>query len=346
MGTPRVLIIDDEDVICRMLESLLAGDYTLASVGSAEAASELLASEPADVVLVDKNLPGRSGLDLLRDLKRDAPDTEVIVITGYASLQSAVEALRLGAYDYLVKPFDDISIVAQKVQRAVEKKELAQEHRQLMSQLLASNQELRSAHERLRRGYMESLTSIVAALEARDAYTRGHSERVALYAVRIGEEMGLSPERLTHLRDGGRVHDVGKIGIREDILNKTGRLSDEEYAHIQLHPGIGADILQGVEAFRHLLPMVLSHHERWDGNGYPQGLRADDIALEARITAVADCFDAMTSSRPYREPRTVDQALGIIREVAGSQLDPQAVGAFLMAHRRGALQQEPAAERA
>jgi putative two-component system response regulator len=337
LGTARVLIVDDEDIMQEMLSELLGADFSVAAVGSAEQALELFAKDPADVVLADKNLPGKTGLELMRLLKQSDPETEIIVMTGYASLESAVDSMRLGAYDYLVKPFDDISIVTEKVSRAAEKKTLQKEHRQLMEQIFASNRELRDAQELLRRGYMETLTSMITALEARDAYTRGHSDRVASIAVTIAEEMGLVGEQLAQLRDGARLHDLGKIGVRENVLNKKGGLTVEEYDHIKTHPHMGSQILGKMEAYRHLLPMVRHHHERWDGRGYPDGLEGENSPLEARIIAVADTFDAMTSKRSYRDPLSEAQALKTIREVSGYQLDPKAVGAFLMAHNRGSI---------
>jgi HD-GYP domain-containing protein (c-di-GMP phosphodiesterase class II) len=146
----------------------------------------------------------------------------------------------------------------------------------------------------------------------------------------IAKELGMEGEVFQNLLDGALLHDLGKIGIREDVLNKVGKLTDDEYKHIQTHPDIGADIIGKMEAYRHLIPLVKHHHERFDGKGYPSGLAGEAIPIEARIIAVADTFDAMTSERPYREPRTHGEALRIMREVAGSQLDPRLVGVFLM----------------
>ncbi len=330
-GSARVLIVDDEEVIRRLLYETLSPEYALASTETAEQAYDFIEEHNADVVLVDKNLPGLTGLDLLKQVKSRSPDVEVIVITGYASLESALDALRLGAYDYLLKPFDDISIVSEKVRRAIEKRELAKERNGLLEQLMVSNKELRSTQDFMRRSYLETLTSMITALEARDAYTRGHSDRVAEFSVAIGKELNLGPDRMERLRDGARLHDLGKIGVREDILNKVGRLSPEEFEHIKQHPIIGAEIIGKMENYRQLLPMIRNHHERWDGKGYPDGLAGEQIPLEARIVSVADCYDAMTSKRPYRDPLLLDSAMNILKEASGSQLDPTVVGAFFMA---------------
>ncbi|MBN2498600.1 MAG: response regulator [Deltaproteobacteria bacterium] len=337
IGIPRVLIIDDEEVIIQVLRMVLEKDFRLAVASTGTTACSIMEREPADIILLDKNLPDAFGLELISRFKRDSPDVEVIVMTGYASLESAIEALRLGAYDYLVKPFDNVDIVAEKVRLAAEKKELSCERRQLMDQIVASNHELRQAHDRLRQGYLETVTGMITALEARDAYTRGHSDRVALYSVTIAREMGMGGEQLANLNSGALLHDLGKIGVREEVLNKRGRLTDEEYEHIKTHPIVGAEIIGKMDAYKHLLPMIRHHHERIDGRGYPDGIRGDEICIEARIIAVADCFDAMTSKRPYRDPRSAEEAIAEIRKCAGSQLDPTAVGAFLIAHKRNAF---------
>jgi putative nucleotidyltransferase with HDIG domain len=337
LGTARVLVVDDEEVIRTVLQAALQDDFRLAFAESAEQALRFMERTGADVLLVDKNLPGRSGLELLRQVKQRWTESEVIVMTGYASLESAIEALRLGAYDYLMKPFDDLALVIEKVRRAAEKRELQLERRQLIDQLLASNQELIQAQERLRLGYFETLAGMAAALEARDAYTQGHSERVATFSVVLARELGMREEQVAAIRDAALLHDVGKIGIREDILNKPGRLTPQEFAHIQTHPEVGASILGKMEAVRHLVPAVLHHHERFDGKGYPHGLAGSSIPLEARIMSVADCFDAMTSKRPYRDGLPFEEAVETIRQCSGTQLDPTVVGAFLISRTRGTI---------
>ena len=325
----RVLIVDDEDVVCMVLREALQEEFSLAVVDDAEKAIPYLVQAPPHVLVVDKNLPGISGLELLRQAKSLHPDLEVIVITGYASLESSLEAMRQGAYDYLLKPFDDISILVEKVRRAGEKTELARERRQLFDQVLASNRELQKAHQAIKRSYIQTLTSMITALEARDAYTRGHSERVARLTEAIARAMGLRGARLDNLVDAARLHDIGKIGIREQVLNKPGRLTAEEYEHIKQHPEIGARIIGQMEAYAELVPFIRHHHERIDGKGYPQGLSGNEIPLEARIIAVADTFDAMTSARPYRKPRELGTALRVMRECAGTQLDAEMVKIFL-----------------
>jgi response regulator RpfG family c-di-GMP phosphodiesterase len=328
-GRSSVLIVDDEEVITILLQEALSEHFKITFCSSGEDAVPILVNHPPDVLVADKNLPGMSGIDLLRQAKQLKPETEVILITGYASLESAIEALRFGAYDYLIKPFDDLNIVVEKIRLATEKRALGRERQMLMEQVMTTNEELRRAQERLKLGYLQTLSSMVTALETRDSYTRGHSDRVAELSGMIGKQLGLSGHQLFHLVDGARLHDIGKIGIREEVLNKATQLSNEEFDHIKTHPLMGAEIIGKIEIYAHLIPMIRHHHERYDGKGYPNGLVGQSIPLEARIISVADTFDAMTSSRPYRRTRSPGEALRIIREVAGSQLDPQAVKAFL-----------------
>lgn len=325
----RVLIVDDDYTIQHLLSLVLRNDFRVAEVGSGEEAIAFLSQASVDVVLVDKNLPGMSGLDLLRHIKKCDAEIEVIVITGYASLESALEALRLGAYDYLQKPFDDISIVKGKVTLAAEKRYLQEERKKLIDQIKTSNVELRSANEQLQTRHFETLTSMITALEARDLYTKGHSERVAKLAKRIAQKMGFGADQISYIREGALLHDLGKIGIRESILNGRGELTTEEFRHIQTHPLIGSSIIGKMESYKHLIPMIRHHHERWDGSGYPDGLVGDQAPIGARIIAVADSFDAMTSERTYRKPLSFRDALKTVLRLSGTLLDPQVVKAFI-----------------
>ncbi len=328
-GSERVLIVDDEEVMRVILQAALGDEFSIALCASAEEAIEYLSQSPPDVMLIDKNLPGMSGIELLQEAKKIHPESEAIIITGYASLESAIEALRLGAYDYLVKPFGNIMLVIEKVRRAMERKRLTSERHRLMKQIIASNHQLRMAHDRLRKSYLQTLTSMITALEARDPYTRGHSDRVAHYTALIGKKLGFHGQEFKDLVDGARLHDLGKIGIREQILNKNGELTQDEYRHIKIHPDIGADIIGKIEAYRHLVPMIRHHHERFDGTGYPDGLKGESIPLSARIIAVADAYDAMTSHRPYRNMRSCDEAIRIIEDFSGSRMDPKIVTIFV-----------------
>ena len=173
------------------------------------------------------------------------------------------------------------------------------------------------------------LSTLSRAIEARDAYTRGHSARVTELALAVARRLGWSEERLASLRVGGPLHDIGKLGVSRDLLGKTGRLDDDEFAQIREHPKIGAKILLRVAGFRQALPYVLYHHERWDGNGYPTGKAGEEIPVEARVLAVADAFDAMTSDRPYRRALTRGEALAEVERCAGTQFDPRIARVFL-----------------
>ncbi len=333
-GGVRVLIVDDEEVIRILFHDVLKAEFQVALADCGARVQPYLDHNPPDVMVVDKNLPDRSGLELLKAAKALQSDIEVIVITGYASLESALEALRSGAFDYLPKPFDEIELVVEKIRHAGQKNRMMRERRQLLDTVVQTNHQLRVAHERLRKGNLQALTSMITALEARDSYTRGHSDRVAEYSLMVGRELRLPGDRLINLVDGARLHDVGKIGIREEVLHKIKELSEEEYEHIKTHPLIGADIIGKMESYQQVVPFVRHHHERFDGLGYPDGLRGEAIPLEARIIAVADTFDAMISSRAYRQPFPYNEAVRIIRELAATQLDPEVVRAFLACQNR------------
>jgi putative nucleotidyltransferase with HDIG domain len=225
------------------------------------------------------------------------------------------QALQFGASSFLVKPFNMDQLVLG------------------LEQLLSSQfRLLLKERERLEtEGQMmlASITALAEALEARDPYTRGHSDAVAEIAVGIARCMGLEEQELDNLRIGGRLHDIGKIGVPDDILLKPGRLTDEEFAVIKRHPTVGAGILAPIPSLAEVLPVVEQHHEHFDGNGYPRGLAGESISLNARITGVADCYDALTSDRPYRQGMSHEEALAIIRQLRGSQLCPDCVDAFI-----------------
>jgi putative nucleotidyltransferase with HDIG domain len=182
--------------------------------------------------------------------------------------------------------------------------------------------------ERLRKNVITMVDSLAQALEARDPYTAGHSLRVAEYSLMIGEEIGLSDLELEVLRHGATLHDIGKIAVKQEVLNKPGRLTDEEFEHIKIHPVVGREILEPIEDFKEMLDLVYYHHERIDGRGYPEGLKGDHIPVLAQIVAVADTYDAMTSDRPYRQGMHPERALAIMKEVSGSQLNPDLVAIF------------------
>lgn len=324
----RVLIVDDQEAVADTIERwLVRGGFECRQAHSVQQALEHFDGRRYGIVLTDIHMPGGSGLELARTLKARDPEVQIIVITGSTTLETAIEAIRLDTDDYLLKPLDFKKLL-HSVRRAAEHRRLLVENRQYRLNL---EDRVRQQAARLESLYLSSIHSLVSALEAKDVYTRGHSDRVGDFAVALGRSIGGVDEH--SLRVGARLHDIGKIGIAGGILSKDGPLDIAEIDHIREHPSIGVQILSPLLEDRHALAVVRHHHERWDGAGYPDGLAGHEIPLGARIVAVADTYDAMTTSRPYRAALTSEQAVAEIQREAGRQFDPDvsahAAGVFL-----------------
>ena len=272
-----------------------------------------------------------SGLEMIPHVLALSPESVVVMISGMQTIESAIEALRLGAFDYVMKPFD-IRQVEASVKRAAEHYELRQAKRRYenhLEELVAQRTTaLDQALVSLEDAYRSTLKALTAALETRDAETHGHSERVVTFSLRLGRELGLSREELKSLEFGSLLHDIGKIGVPDAILRKPAKLNEEEWMRMREHPLHGQQILRDIEFLRGAARVVAQHHERWDGSGYPLGLRGEEIDLNARIFAVADAFDAMISDRVYRRGRTYETAAEELDRWAGRQFDPRVVEAF------------------
>ena len=327
----RVLIADDEPEIRSVLSELLGAGYECAAVASAEEALELLRERAFDLVVSDIMMGGMSGLEMVPHVLRLRPETAVIMLSGMQTVESAVGAMRAGAFDYVMKPFDLLHVEAA-VRRALEHKSLRDSKRRYENQLeemvAQRTAELDRALHSLEDAYRSTLKALTSALEARDHETRGHSERVVSFSLRLGREMGLAPAHLRSLEFGSLLHDIGKIGVPDAILRKPAALDEEEWARMREHPLHGQKILEGVEFLEGAVHVVAQHHEKWDGSGYPLGLRGEEIDITARIFAVADAFDAMTSDRVYRRGRPYEAAAAELDEYAGRQFDPDVVRAF------------------
>lgn len=329
---PRILIVDDEPAIRRVLRTVLdTGEYELMEAGDGHEALALFHAAGADAVLCDLLLPGMDGIELLRRFKKVDDSVAFVMITGAGTVENAVEALRLQADDYLRKPFN-VDEVGLSLSRALEHRRLVRENRAYQAHL---EERVREQSERMEQLFVDGLLTLANAVETRDGYTGGHVERVTLYAVSTGAALGLPDETLRSLAVAGLLHDVGKIGIPDHVLTKPGRLTDEELAVMRRHPMIGAEILEQSTFLTDAVPGVMHHHERWDGEGYPGRLQRDSISLEGRILAVVDAFDAMVTTRPYRERCHTEAAVEELRRCSGSQFDPQVVDAFLEAMRGG-----------
>ncbi|HKP73059.1 MAG TPA: HD domain-containing phosphohydrolase [Pyrinomonadaceae bacterium] len=328
----RLLIADDEPEIRSILQEFLCERYDCRAVSSAEEVLALLEAERFDLIISDINMEGMSGLEMVPHVARLAPDAVIIMISGAQTIDYAIEALRVGAFDYLTKPFD-LRHVEVAVERAREHQELLRSKRRYESFLEESikqrTRELAHALGSLEDAYRTTLKALAAALETRDTDTHGHSERVVSFSLRLGRELELDGEKMRSLEFGSLLHDIGKIGIPDAILRKPAALDDAEWRKMRQHPALGEQILRGIGFLEGAARVVGQHHERWDGSGYPRGLRAEEIDLNARIFAVADAFDAMVSNRVYRAGKPYEAAAQELVKHAGKQFDPTVVAAFL-----------------
>jgi putative nucleotidyltransferase with HDIG domain len=328
---PRILIVDDEREITEILADLLSEDYECLKAGSAEQALDCLRVGEFHLVISDITMPGMSGLDMIPHVKELCPDTVVVMISGMQTVESAIGALRLGAFDYLMKPFD-LRQVEAVVKRALEYHELVVAKRRYENHLeeLVEQRtvELDRALNSLEGAYRSTLKALTAALETRDSETHGHSERVVTYSLRLGREYGLNSAEMKSLEFGSLLHDIGKIGVPDSILRKPAKLTEEEWVRMREHPLHGQQILRGIEFLQGASRVVAQHHEQWDGSGYPVGLRGEEIDVCARIFSVADAFDAITSDRVYRRGKSYEAAAQELDDWAGRQFDPKVVEAF------------------
>lgn len=327
--TPCCLIVDDEAPLRAVLRRILEQQgFTCRDAASGVEAVALLEQHPAALVLSDYHMPEMDGVELLRTIRERWPETAVVMVTGVSDVDLAVQCLGNGAMDYVTKPFR-VEEIRGRVGQALEKRQLLLENKAHREHLEARVQQQARAYEEL---FLASLQSLADALEVKDPYTWGHSLRVGQYAMAIARELDLDEVRLTQLELGSRLHDIGKIGVREAVLNKDGALTPEEYRHVMEHPVIGWRILSPLlRDAPHALAVVRSHHERIDGRGAPDGLAGDQIPIEARIAAVADSFDAMTSGRPYRAGMAVEDAMAELERCIDTQFDGECVAAFARA---------------
>ncbi len=307
---PKILIVDDNKVMIKFLTSCLERyPYDIEVAYDGEEALDKVSRLMPDLVLLDLMMPKISGFEICRAIKQNKATQfiPVIVITALQEQDDKLKAIELGADDFLGKPINKLELTTR----------------------IKSLLYVKSLHDDLDTSE-NILISLALALEAKDFYTRGHSERVAQVALMIARQMNLSERDLNNIRKGGLLHDIGKIGVKESILLKPGKLTEEEMAHIRSHPARGYDICAPLKSLEPCLSIIRSHHERLDGDGYPDGLKGDEIPLLARITAVADAYDAMTTDRPYRKGMSKETALKIFEnEIDSGQWDSDIVKSLL-----------------
>lgn len=337
-----ILVVDDEEPIRRLLVTYLSDNYRCVAAAGADEAMTLLSDSPFNLVLSDINMPGTSGTALCQYINKAYPDTAVIMVSGMTDISYAIEAMRQGACDYITKPFD-LGQVQVSIDRALHYQALIAskrfyEHsleetvRLRTAELRSLNEDLNRMLEALYQNYRATLRALARALEAHDVETAGHSDRVVAYSLRLGRELGLSHRELIALEQGALLHDIGKIGIRDSILLKSGALTGSEWEEMREHIYYGLRIIDGIDFLSGAAPVVGEHHEKYDGSGYPLGLCGDTIHINARIFAVADAFDAITSDRPYRASAPYPHARKEIISSSGMHFDPVVVDAFLAVH--------------
>ncbi len=319
----KIIGVDDETGILDTLKVFLnKAGYGFVGVSDPLEAIQRVKEEHFDLMLLDFIMTPVHGDQVVEAIREFNKDLYILLLTGHKDLAPPLETIkRLDIQGYCEKSdkFDQLLLLVESGIKAISQMNLIRE----------INNELKDTYEKLEKAYLESIETLRFTVEAKDTYTRGHSDRVSEYSVLIGKKLKLSDEDINTLKIGGLFHDIGKIGVPDSILLKDSKLTDDEYSEIKNHPSIGAHILSNATIFKSVLPVVKHHHERYDGNGYPGKLKGEEIPLLARIAAVADSFDAMTSKRTYRNSLTLDIVRAEIEKCKGSQFDPNCADAFL-----------------
>jgi response regulator RpfG family c-di-GMP phosphodiesterase len=350
----NVLIVEDDAAARRLLLESLHSKFQCDAVDSAEIALKKISEKEYAVVLLDIGLPEASGIDILSDISFISPNTVVVLMSGNHKVDFAVQAFRLGAFDYVAKPFTlrQIEAALERGFKHFEAKCVKDRYQRHLEELMSERATaLDSAKKEVENSYQLTLKALVQALETRDYETLGHSERVVTFSLRLGHELGLSETELKNLELGAVLHDIGKIGVPDAILRKPAKLTEEEWTKMRLHPIHGQKILRNLPFLENAAEVVMQHHECWDGSGYPHGLRGETINIGARVFAVVDAFDAIVSDKIYRKGRSYEEAIAELDRCSGTQFDPQIVEAFkkvpqedwLALHRRSVSQRSEAA---
>ncbi len=347
-GLANILIVDDEIGPRESLRMILKPHYNIFTAEDGHAAIQMLKQTEIDVVTLDIRMPGMSGIDTLKEIRLLDPDVMVIIITGFGTLNSAIEAIRYGVFDYIPKPFNVPEIMSI-IDKSLQRRKLNQKVKEMLRQRpdACADQEVVMDTSLLKdiKGFSEfgngeggslenqhclEFSKVLAfTLEEKDPYTSGHSERVCYYADFISKKLSLNSKDRNEIRIASYLHDIGKIGISNRFINKKGTLSSTEWAIIKQHTRKSLELLLPLNLSPNILSYINHHHERYDGSGYPDGLSDEKIPLGARIIAIADAYDSMTSDRPYRKPLANGEAKNELVKYAGKQFDPQLVSIFL-----------------
>ena len=327
-----ILIVDDDRQVREVLHQIfMSAGYNCLLANDGREGVEVFKAGRPPLIVTDLKMPVMTGIELLQQVRALDGDVAVIVLTGAADVKTAIESLKLGAYDFIMKPVnvDELLIAAD---RAFERRQLLIERREyhelLERRVVEATRDLASAYRQLQETYHATLEALGSALDTRDIGTEAHSRRVHGYALATAREHRVPEADLTDLAHGVLLHDIGKIGIPDAILLKPGPLTPEEWQIMRRHPEIGKALIEKIPFLRGAVPIVFAHHEKWDGTGYPHGLRGADIPLGARIFMVVDAFDAITFDRPYSRAKPFDVAKAEIKRCAGTHFDPAVVESF------------------
>jgi putative nucleotidyltransferase with HDIG domain len=322
-----LLVVDDEEMMRELVsERLRIEGYKVEEAQNGMEAFDKLQCSDYHLLLTDINMPVMNGLQLLKRLD-EKEDLATVVMSGQGDLETAVYAMKLGASDFITKPVN-FRILIHTIEAALKNKMMEQALKDYQQNL---EDKIYEQTKIINEFYLRSVHSLVKALEAKDEYTKGHSERVTHYSLEIGKMIPDDID-LEKMRVAGILHDLGKIGVPETVLNKPGKLSDKEFEMVRKHPELGVEILEPIEFLRDVFPIILHHHEKYDGTGYPCGLKGKVIPIESRVLAIADTFDAMTSTRAYRKALTIEEAKVEIKRCSGTQFDPEFASIFLNIH--------------
>ncbi|MEW6380874.1 MAG: HD domain-containing phosphohydrolase [bacterium] len=322
-SAPLMLIVDDREEDREVLSGILKTQYDVLLASSGEECLKLIPECHPDIVLLDINMPGGiDGIKTLQEIREQNRNLPVVIITGVGTYERNVETYRLGANDFIAKPYNICQLYERLEKILAEREKSGNEDRTREMQISLEE-------EFFKREYINMIQALCELIELKNPYTYRHSQKVTKYAVEIAEQMGLSREEVDQVKQSGLIHDIGKIGIVDAILNKPGRLTDEEFAEIKQHPVLGTKVLKHLRLLQPEMAIIEHHHERWDGKGYPDGLKGNKIPRASRILAVADSLDAMLSNRPYRPVQTLEYAISELQRCCGTQFDPEVVEAFL-----------------
>jgi response regulator RpfG family c-di-GMP phosphodiesterase len=328
-----VLIVDDDRQVREVLHQIfLSAGYNCLLANDGREGIDLFRTARPPLTVTDLKMPVMTGIELLKALRQEDTDAAVIVLTGAADVKTAIESLKLGAYDFIMKPVnvDELLIAAD---RALEHRQLVLERREyhalLERRVKDATRDLQDAYQQLQDTYRATLQALGSALDSRDVGTEAHSRRVHGYALATAREYGVPEGETVDIAHGVLLHDIGKIGIPDSILLKPGKLTEEEWLVMRRHPEIGRRLVENIPFLKGAVPIIWAHHEKWDGSGYPRGLKGEDIPVGARVFAVVDAFDAMTFDRPYSKAIPFEAAYTEIKRCAGSHFDPAVVEAFL-----------------